>query len=308
MRPDHELTLMLRIRFHGRGGQGVKTASRILDTAAFASGFQVQDSPVYGAERRGAAVAAYVRIDSGPILERGVIDRPDLIVIGDETLLADGGAGVLVGQQAASAVFVNAPTAQLAAKLETAARLVTLDITERTLRLLGKASALSSGLAAAAARLIGEIPLEQLESAVKSELAELSLAEETIERNVALAREVFQALPAIEFRPATGERPAEQAKVVRLAYDPPLRSAPTILAPGNAAQRKTGDWRVERPAIDYERCTRCGLCFVACPDAAITLDEKGYPVIDYEHCKGCMICREQCPLEAIETEKETRSW
>lgn len=299
---------MFRIRFHGRGGQGIKTAARILGTAAFASGSQVQDSPVYGAERRGAAVAAYVRIDRAPILERGIIDRPDLIVVGDETLLADEGGGVLSGQETASGVFVNAPSGELPGKPEISARLVTLDITERTLRLLRKASALSSGLASAAARLIGEIPLEHVESAVRSELAELQLSEEAIERNVALAREVFQALPPLEFRPATGERPTEKAEICRLQYEPPLHSAPTILSAGNAAQRKTGDWRVERPVIDYERCTRCGLCFIACPDAVISLDEQGYPVIDYEHCKGCMICRQQCPLEAIETQKETRSW
>ena len=62
---------MIRIRFHGRGGHGVKTASRIAGTAAFAAGFEVQDSPIYGAERRGAAVAAFTRIDTEQILERG---------------------------------------------------------------------------------------------------------------------------------------------------------------------------------------------------------------------------------------------
>ena len=50
---------MIRIRFHGRGGHGVKTASRIVGTAGFLAGFECQDSPVYGAERRGAAVTAF---------------------------------------------------------------------------------------------------------------------------------------------------------------------------------------------------------------------------------------------------------
>ncbi|MEN8711676.1 MAG: 2-oxoacid:acceptor oxidoreductase family protein, partial [Arenicellales bacterium] len=45
---------MYRIRFHGRGGQGMKTASRILGTAFFLAGYEVQDAPRYGAERRGA--------------------------------------------------------------------------------------------------------------------------------------------------------------------------------------------------------------------------------------------------------------
>ena len=52
---------MFRIRFHGRGGQGMKTASRILGTAFFNAGYEVQDAPRYGAERRGAPIFAYVR-------------------------------------------------------------------------------------------------------------------------------------------------------------------------------------------------------------------------------------------------------
>ena len=47
---------MYRIRLHGRGGQGTKTASRILGSALFAEGYEVQDAPRYGAERRGAAI------------------------------------------------------------------------------------------------------------------------------------------------------------------------------------------------------------------------------------------------------------
>ena len=77
---------MIRIRFHGRGGHGTKTASRIVGTAAFLGGYQAQDSPFYGAERRGAAVVAYTRIDQDPILERGLIEQPDFIILADETL------------------------------------------------------------------------------------------------------------------------------------------------------------------------------------------------------------------------------
>ncbi len=52
---------MYRIRIHGRGGQGIKMASRVLGTALFRSGFTVQDAPIYGAERRGAPIFSYVR-------------------------------------------------------------------------------------------------------------------------------------------------------------------------------------------------------------------------------------------------------
>ncbi|MFI5331515.1 MAG: 2-oxoacid:acceptor oxidoreductase family protein, partial [Desulfobaccales bacterium] len=64
---------MYRIRLHGRGGQGMKTAGRILGTAFFLEGFEVQDAPRYGAERRGAPIFAYVRAARGLINERGII-------------------------------------------------------------------------------------------------------------------------------------------------------------------------------------------------------------------------------------------
>ena len=88
---------MQAIRFHGRGGQGAKTASRILGTAAFLEGYQAQDSPIYGAERRGAPVAAFTRIAKEPIHERGLIARPDLVVIADASLLNDPAARVPEG-------------------------------------------------------------------------------------------------------------------------------------------------------------------------------------------------------------------
>ena len=88
---------MLRIRLHGRGGQGIKTASQILGSAGFLSGCQAQDFPLYGAERRGAPIVAYTRIAPEFILERGPIARPDLILVGDETLLDDPASAPISG-------------------------------------------------------------------------------------------------------------------------------------------------------------------------------------------------------------------
>ena len=98
---------MLRIRLHGRGGQGIKTASQIQGTAAFLSGYQSQDFPLYGAERRGAPIVAFTRISPEPILERGPISIPDLLLIGDETLLEDPQAAPLCGSDELTVVFIN---------------------------------------------------------------------------------------------------------------------------------------------------------------------------------------------------------
>jgi pyruvate ferredoxin oxidoreductase gamma subunit len=77
---------MYRIRFHGRGGQGMKTASRIPGTAFFLEAYEVQDAPRYGAERRGAPIFAYVRASRETIHERGIIGQPER---GNDTSFAD---------------------------------------------------------------------------------------------------------------------------------------------------------------------------------------------------------------------------
>ena len=98
---------MYRIRFHGRGGQGMKTASRILGTAFFLAGYEVQDAPRYGAERRGAPIFAYVRADKAPINERGIINHPDLVIVADESLVPVPAAGVLAGITENTLMLIN---------------------------------------------------------------------------------------------------------------------------------------------------------------------------------------------------------
>jgi pyruvate ferredoxin oxidoreductase gamma subunit len=297
---------MIRIRFHGRGGHGVKTASRIVGTAAFLAGYQAQDSPVYGAERRGAPVVAFARIDKTPVLERGVITQPDYIICADDTLFESPEIGILQGAKTASAVFINTGNLEtLKNKIDIQTQTVGLDLTQKTLDRLGKASTLSTGLGAAAARLTGIMKWEHVRAAVQEELEGLGIESSVIENNLGLADDVYHALDPVPLRPA---EPDNVETIHHVGYDNVLVGTPSILAPGNAEARHTGAWRVERPEIDYDHCTRCGLCFVHCPDGAIALDEQGYPVIDYEHCKGCMICLEQCKPHAIARKKEVRSW
>jgi pyruvate ferredoxin oxidoreductase gamma subunit len=299
--------VVLRVRFHGRGGHGVKTASRILGTAGFLNGLQAQDCPVYGAERRGAPVAAYTRLDEQPIRERGVILRPDLILIADETLLSDPAAGALAGAESAAAVVINsaASGAALAERHRIPAAVVTLDLTALAAELLGRGRALSAPLGAAACALSGRIAADVLARAVREELGQLHLSEAVIEQNVEAARRVYAAVSAA---PACGHAAQERASpVVSLAPLPGLQGVPVICAPGNSPARHTGAWRFTRPVLDRDVCTRCGLCVVLCPDGALRLDAAGYPIIDYDHCKGCMICGQECPVHGIGEEKETRA-
>ena len=96
---------MLEFRWHGRGGQGAKTASLLLAEAAFDTGKYIQGFPEYGPERMGAPITAYNRISDKPITIHSNIYEPDYVVVVDETLLdvVDVTAGIKEG----GAVIIN---------------------------------------------------------------------------------------------------------------------------------------------------------------------------------------------------------
>jgi pyruvate ferredoxin oxidoreductase gamma subunit len=78
---------MTEIRFHGRGGHGVVTAAELLAMAAFHDGLHAQAIPSFGSERTGAPVVAYCRIAEQPIRSHDPVVHPDVVVVGDATLL-----------------------------------------------------------------------------------------------------------------------------------------------------------------------------------------------------------------------------
>ena len=78
---------MQEIRFHGRGGQGTVVASILLAKAFFNAGYWVQAFPVFGVERRGAPVEAYLRLDKEKILTRSNVYTPDHVIVQDVKLL-----------------------------------------------------------------------------------------------------------------------------------------------------------------------------------------------------------------------------
>jgi pyruvate ferredoxin oxidoreductase gamma subunit len=291
---------MLRVRFHGRGGQGVKTASRMLGDAAFAEGLDVQDFPLYGAERRGAPVTAFTRISDHGIMERGYIFDPDVVAVLDETLLGDPLARPLEGVREGGAVLVN--TTRSIAEIDAGrsdVRVIPLDLTGRSLHIVGQ-PILSAAVAAAVAR-ISAIPEASLLRGVSEELKEVGLPEGVIAKNLELARFVYRELQPVRLE--TREAPGDQ-EMATLEMIEQGDGSEDITSPGNSAQRHTGDWRIFRPVIDYAKCTTCMVCYVYCPDSAIVVRTDGKVAIDYDNCKGCMICMNECPLRAITGERE----
>ena len=96
---------LLEIRWHGRGGQGTKTASLLLADAAFNTGSFVQGFPEYGPERMGAPITAYNRISKNPIRVHSNIYEPDFVVVVDDTLLKT--VNVTAGLKADGAIVIN---------------------------------------------------------------------------------------------------------------------------------------------------------------------------------------------------------
>ena len=95
----------IEIRWHGRGGQGAKTASLLLADTAFNTGKYVQGFPEYGPERMGAPITAYNRISSTPITVHSNIYEPDYVVVVDDTLLES--VPVTAGLKEDGAIVIN---------------------------------------------------------------------------------------------------------------------------------------------------------------------------------------------------------
>lgn len=96
---------LIEIRWHGRGGQGAKTASLLLADAAFNTGKYIQGFPEYGPERMGAPITAYNRISDKPITIHSNIYEPDYVVVVDDTLLES--VPVTAGLKTTGAIVIN---------------------------------------------------------------------------------------------------------------------------------------------------------------------------------------------------------
>ena len=99
------MSKMVEVRWHGRGGQGAKTASLLLADAAFNTGKYVQGFPEYGPERMGAPISAYNRISDERCLIHSNIYEPDYVVVVDATLLT--AVDVTGGLKKSGAIIIN---------------------------------------------------------------------------------------------------------------------------------------------------------------------------------------------------------
>ncbi len=130
---------VLEIRWHGRGGQGAKTAATAVAEAAIDEGKYSQGFPEYGPERMGAPIKGYTRISTEPITDHSAVYYPDYVVVLDETLLEVVDVCENLSDDGAIIVNTTSTPAELAKKLGSPkARVYAVDATQISIEEIGR--------------------------------------------------------------------------------------------------------------------------------------------------------------------------
>ncbi len=172
------VVILIEVRFHGRGGQGVVTAADILAIAAFKEGYYTLSFPMFGAEKRGTPVVSFLRVSDEPIVERDEVYNPDYVVILDPTVIES--VNVLAGIKDGGTVVANYPKGSEELKAELKAdglnvRILTINATKMAMEILGRpiTNTTMVGAFAGATKLVKlETLLETIREWFKGELAE----------------------------------------------------------------------------------------------------------------------------------------
>lgn len=176
---------MIEIRWHGRGGQGAKTASLLLADIAFSTGKYIQGFPEYGPERMGAPITAYNRIDDKPIRIHSNIYEPDFVVVVDDTLINT--VDVAKGIKKGGTILVNSSKSlsQLRAALDGfTGKLYSIDASKISTECIGK-NFPNTSLLTAVIKIIGLMNKEDLEKNMLRDLQnKFSKKPEVIEPNM----------------------------------------------------------------------------------------------------------------------------
>lgn len=250
---------MLELRIHGRGGQGAVVASKVLAVALFSEGREVQSFPAFGVERRGAPVAAFLRLSDEPIRLRCEVTRPDYLIVLDPTLID--AVDVTAGLKSGGTILINSPGSPGSyPKLTSRFRVATVD---------AGAIAARHGLGSKTQPIVNTAILGAFaaDSALVSIDSVLDAIQEEVpahtQENVRAAREAFRSVrcgqaPPMPTPPALPPPPA------------PPRSMPFVaVSETSTLSNRTGSWKCVQPAYR----DRVAPCNQGCP---VGIDIEGY--------------------------------
>lgn len=300
---------MLEVRFHGRGGQGAVTAAELVAQAAIAENRYAQGFPNFGAERRGAPVTAYLRVSDRPICLREKIDSPDVVVVLDPSLLST--VDVCEGLKKGGTILLNSPPekAEKFEALRSKYHLAVADASRIAIEALG-VPIVNTAMIGALVRATDIVRMESLNEAVKHRFGRLA------DKNLSAIKRASEEMTLIRMpdnlsQQGTAENLPDRMDL-KMTIDAlhiwsDLEIGCDIVNPGNTLDFHTGNWRTTgRPVTDHSKCSKCGLCWILCPDTVYYANEEGYFEWNDRYCKGCGICVEQCPRKAIEMRGEEK--
>ncbi|MGQ9788121.1 MAG: pyruvate ferredoxin oxidoreductase subunit gamma [Candidatus Hadarchaeaceae archaeon] len=170
----------IEIRFHGRGGQGAVTAARLLAEASFMEGSYCQAFPFFGAERRGAPVVAFTRINKQPIRTHEQVYNPDFVVVLDATLIES--VDVAAGLKPNGIIVLNSE--KIPENLKEV-KVAIVDATKIAIETIG-APITNTAMIGALARATGVVSLDSVTKVIEKKFGKLA------EKNINAARRAFE--------------------------------------------------------------------------------------------------------------------
>ncbi len=180
------IDILVEVRFHGRGGQGVVTAADMLAVAGFKDGYYTLSFPTFGAEKRGTPVASFLRLSDEPIVTRDEIYHPDYVVVMDPTVI--GPVKVESGLKDGGKIIANYPkgSEDLRRSMGIDAEVYTINATKMAMEYLGRPIT-NSAMVGAFVGASGVVKLDSLIETVYEWFGNKELAE----KNVKLIKEAY---------------------------------------------------------------------------------------------------------------------
>jgi pyruvate ferredoxin oxidoreductase gamma subunit len=282
----------IEIRWHGRGGQGAVTSAELLALAAIEEGKFAQAFPSFGPERRGAPVQVFNRIsNNNPIRARVSVATPDIVVLLDPGLLTV--TDVTSGIKEGGTVVINTPKTVVDIKKEVGGpwKLAVVNASAIARETIG-VPIVNTTMLGAVVKATGVISLESLEEPIKERFGARAKA------NMEACRRAFEETKVVEPE-AAARKPRQAIPAEVFPSWRELLPGCIVTEPGSARAYRTGDWKSAHPLWNKEKCIKCGLCYLFCPEGCIREREDGYFEADLYYCKGCGICARECWTEAI---------
>jgi pyruvate ferredoxin oxidoreductase gamma subunit len=234
---------------------------------------------MYGTERRGAPLTAFVRIDNVRVRERELVHTPDYSICFDPLLSMQ--QTIANDVKPGGIVLVNSPLKADEIPLAGDIKIATVDATSIALKHLGRPIT-NTAILGAFVKLCPEITMKDVEKAILK-----YFPGKPGEMNIKAAKESYEAVSV----PVAAKNKVAPKVTVDLHVG------------GYGALKDVSSWRVFTPEINEAKCIGCKTCWVVCPEAALEWKENNKPAMIHNACKGCGVCANECPVKAIDMKR-----